>query len=51
MKSMFYNYQSLTKLNLSNFIFENIIRMYTMLSGYKYLIKNNVITNDKTILS
>ena len=50
MKSMFYNYQFLTKVNLSKYNAEYIIRIYLMLSGYKSVIKNNVITNNKRTL-
>ena len=48
---MFYDCNSLTNLNLSNFNTQNVTNMSDMFRGYDSLKKNNIITNDNKILN
>ena len=46
---MFYGCSSLTNINLSNFITNNVTNINGMLYGCKKLIKDNIIVYDKKL--
>ena len=48
---MFYDCNSLTNLNLSNFNTQNVTYMSGMFGGCNSLNKNNLITKDKKVLN